>query len=117
MCIEEVTAFKVDGTYYEDERDAIEHKLKKIGQRLMKEYSAEPMQGLIDMRDDILTMLTRHQAFFPGEVKATEKAIPETERGPKANLKTLNEGHHITGCRARATGYLSDCDCKKDSKL
>lgn len=60
MCIEKVEAFKVDGVYYEDERDAVEAKLKKLGTRLLKEYPSDIAQGLIDLRDELTITLQRH---------------------------------------------------------
>lgn len=108
MCIEKVSAYKVDGVYYEDERDAVEAKLKKIGQRLMKEYSADPMQGLIDMRDDLLPMLELHRSHFPPDAVATEvaseKATGEPMKAPRGRLVDGHQKH----CGFH-TGFACDC--------
>lgn len=117
MSYKTIQAFKhANGQLFESEDKAIEADIAEIikddaGYAITVRENASALLPLIQ-RAIVLNSAARSTA------KPTEVTSGKGDGEPKkATLEELNAGRHITGCRARLTGNLEDCNCNKDSKL
>jgi len=97
MCIEEVTAFRVDDKLYSSELDAIAAAIQNIGQDLMKSYSSKPFEGLLHhgkrigelvaRRDELLTVPDIYNEIDEKHAYALEESrrMDAIEQGGNAN--------------------------------
>lgn len=60
MCIETVLSFKFAGKLYADERAAVHAALQEIGARILKDYSDNPMKGLLEHGEHVSPLRARY---------------------------------------------------------
>lgn len=102
MCITEVTSYKVGDKLFENEDEAINFKLDLIGQKIMKNYSHDAAQGILDNREEIMYILNRIEAKqHPAEI--LQKKASDSPRGDPLAF-------HAPNCRLRATTG-GKCNC------
>ena len=61
MCIKQVTSFAYNGQLYESELLAVRAALQDIGTRLFKEYSNNPLDGLLELGGDVSKLRDRYK--------------------------------------------------------
>ncbi len=115
MCIKKIEAFTDSkGAMFKDERSAIE---SEIG--IVTGMTHDDVLTLIGKASPLVPLLQRVLSIAPPATKAkdpsdsTVRTLPAEEMLTKTQLD--EEGHHA-GCRARASGLKSDCNCNGPGK-
>lgn len=83
MCIEKVMSYSFAGKLYPTELDAVKAALSEIGTRLIKDYSTNPVKGLLELGQDISALRERFLALSPAPIS--------TEEAPEKGSTTLSE--------------------------
>lgn len=83
MCIDKVMSYSYAGKLYPTELDAVKAALSDIGTRLIKDFSTHPVNGLIELGQDISALRARYLALAPAAIS--------TESAPEKEPTTLSE--------------------------
>ncbi len=81
MCIDQVMSFRYAGKLYPTELDAVTAALSEIGTKLIKDYSTNPMKGLLELGEHISYLRQRYLALQP-DATATDEDLQEDQGGP-----------------------------------
>lgn len=86
MCIEKVMSYSFAGKLYPTELEAVKAALTEIGTRLIKDHSSHPVNGLIELGEDVSALRARYLALSPSPI-STESA---SEKEPTTLSETAD---------------------------
>jgi hypothetical protein len=81
MCIDQVMSFRYAGKLYPDELEAVTAALSETGTKLIKDYSTNPMKGLLELGEHISSLRQRY-LHLTRQTEATAEDLPESQGGP-----------------------------------
>lgn len=67
MCIKKTQAYEYGGKLYPTEGDAVTAAITEVASDLFKHHDGHPVKALLDRRDTLIDLLSRHAALEKGE--------------------------------------------------
>lgn len=103
MCIEKVLSFRFAGKLYEDERAAVHAALHEIGARILKDYSSDPLKGLLEHGEHISSLRARYLELSAAGTPTLE-LVQEAPGEPMLRPRGVPLYDDITGTVREKTG-------------